>query len=100
MADLTTNWRTCVMDLETHDIACSHWMWNMGSDQSQHSPAGNFLWLTSNFAASLPSMFERERIKMSGIASIESRYEAEVHFGNGRRPVVKQYRPNGGGGVP
>jgi hypothetical protein len=100
MKDLVENWRTCVEDLKTHDITCSHWMWNMGSDQSQHIPAGNFLWITSNFAARLPSMFERQRIKDSGISHVDSRYESEVYWGNGPRPEVKQYRPNGGDGVP
>lgn len=99
MADLVGNWRQCVADLASHDIACSHWMWNM-ADGTQHIPAGNFLWATSNFIATLPSIFLRDRIKVSGIASAESRYEAEVYWGNGPRPNVRQYRPNGGGGVP
>lgn len=97
--DLIVNWRQCVEDLETHDIVCSHWMWNM-ADGTQHIPAGNFIWITSNFAAKLPSIFLRERIKEDGIAALSSRYEAEVYWGNGPRPVVKSYRPNGGGGVP
>lgn len=100
MQDLVVNWRQCVKDLESHDIVCSHWMWNLGSDQSQHIPAGGFLWITSDFAAALPSIYLRERIKVSGIDSLESRYESEVHWGNGPRPNVKSYRPNGGGGVP
>lgn len=100
MEDLVINWKQCVEALNNHDIACSHWMWNMGSDQSQHIPAGNFLWITSDFVASLPSIYKRERIKESGISNADSRYEAEVHWGNGPKPNVKQYRPNGGGGVP
>lgn len=100
MQDLVSGWRQCVQDLETHDIACSHWMWDMGWDKSQHIPAGNFLWVTSNFAAKLPSLYFRERIKQDGIAAVTSRYESEVYWGNGPRPNVKQYRPNGGGGVP
>lgn len=100
MQDLIVNWRQCVSDLKAgHDIACSHWMWNM-ADGTQHIPAGNFLWLTSSFARKLPSIYLRERIKGSGIAALESRYEAEVYWGNGPRPNVKSYRPNGGGGVP
>ena len=99
MQDLVMNWRQCVKDLETHDIACSHWMWNL-ADGTQHIPAGNFLWVTSNFAAKLPSFYLRERIKDDGIAALSSRYEAEVYWGNGPRPNVKSYRPNGGGGVP
>jgi hypothetical protein len=99
MEDVVHNWRTCVEDLKTHDIACSHWMWNM-ADGTQHIPAGNFLWITSDFAAKLPSIYLRERIKTSGIAALESRFESEVFWGNGPRPNVKSYRPNGGGGVP
>lgn len=100
MEDLVSNWRKCVADLEAgHDIACSHWMWNM-ADGTQHIPAGNFLWVTSNFAARLPSIYLRDRIHVSGISSAESRFEAEVYWGNGPRPNVKAYRPDGGGGVP
>lgn len=100
MQDLVANWRACVVDLDAgNDIACSHWMWNM-ADGTQHIPAGNFLWIKSDFARKLPSLWLRERIKTSGIDSVESRYESEVYWGNGPRPTVKQYRPSGGGGVP
>ena len=100
MQDLVMGWRECVAALDAgSDIACSHWMWNM-ADGTQHIPAGNFLWVKSEFAAALPSMFLRDRIKVSGISSLESRYEAEVFWGNGKRPSVYQVRPNGGGGVP
>jgi hypothetical protein len=99
MEDLVLNWRQCVLDLETHDIACSHWGWNL-ADGTQHIPMGNFLWATSNFIAQLPSMFLRDRIKQDGIAALSSRYEAEVFWGNGPRPNVKQYHPNGGNGIP
>lgn len=98
--DLIINWQTAVAALEQgYDIACSHWMWNM-ADGTQHIPAGNFLWIQSAFARKLPSIFLRDRIKGSGIAALESRYEAEVYWGNGPRPNVMQFRPNGGGGVP
>jgi hypothetical protein len=102
MRYVVDNWRQCVSDLENgsgFDIACCHWMWNM-ADGTQHIPAGNFLWVTSDFAAKLPSIFLRERIKTSGIAAVESRYESEVYWGNGPRPNVKQYLPNGGEGCP
>jgi len=99
MKHLVGNWRQCVADLDHHDIVCAHWMWNM-ADGTQHIPAGNFLWITSNFAASLPDINLRDRIKVSGIANVESRYEAEVFWGNGKRPNVKSYLPNGGDGVP
>lgn len=100
MSDLVGEWKTCTADLAAgFDISCSHWMWNM-ADGTQHIPAGNFLWITSDFASKLPSIFLRDRIKVSGINSVESRYESEVYWGNGPRPKVKQFRPNGGGGVP
>ena len=92
MSDLVTNWRQCVADLDTHDIACMVWLWEQGWDKSQHIPAGTFLWVTSDFAAKLPSLYLRERIKQDGIDSITSRYEAEVAWGNGPRPTVKAYR--------
>lgn len=93
-------WKESVAALEAGaDVVCCHWMWNM-ADGTQHIPAGNFLWVNSTFAGSLPPMTERDRIKQSGIAAAESRYEAEVFWGNGRRPAVFQWLPNGGGGVP
>ncbi len=100
MDDLVGGWRNCMADMEAgYDVACSHWLWGM-ADGTQHIPCGNFAWVRSSFAASLPDMHLRERIKQSGIGNVESRYEAEVFWGNGRKPTVKQYRPNGGNGVP
>jgi len=101
MEDLVGGWRNCVAQIEAgYDIACSHWLWNQ-ADGSQHIPAGNFGWFKSSFVARLPSIYLRQRIKDSGIAALESRYEAEVHWGNSlTRPSVHQVRPNGGGGVP
>jgi hypothetical protein len=101
MADLVENWRACVADLEAGaEMVCSHFMRNM-ADGTQHIPAGNFLWTTANFVRTLPSIFMRERIKVSGIDALESRFEAEVYWGNGPRlPMVKEWRPNGGGGCP
>lgn len=100
MTDLADKWRDCVAALDGGaDIVTSHWMWNM-ADGTQHIPAGNFLWIKSDFVAKLPSMMNRDRIKQSGLDALESRYEAEVFWGNGPRPIVHQFRPNGGGGVP
>lgn len=100
MADLVIRWRNCVSELERgHDIVCSHWRWN-AADGTQHIPAGNFLWITSDFAAKLPSIYLRERIKQDGIAALSSRYEAEVVWGNGPRPNVKHFRPYAGSGIP
>jgi hypothetical protein len=100
MDDMVMNWHTCVDVLNGGmDIVCSRWLWNM-ADGSQHIPIGNFLWTRSSFVSQLPSMHLRERIKTSGIADVESRYEAEVFWGNGKRPNVHSMRPQGGGGIP
>jgi hypothetical protein len=100
MSDLVWNWRYCVSELESgYDIVCSHWMWNM-ADGTQHIPAGNFLWITARFAANLPSLFLRSQVKTHGIAAAESRWEAEVKWGNGKIPNVREIRPHGGDGVP
>jgi len=90
--DLIVNWRQCVADLDTHDIVCMHWMWEQGWDKSQHIPAGNWTWITSDFAVKLPSLYLRARIKEDGIDAVTSRFESEVAWGNGPRPTVKAYR--------
>lgn len=99
MQDLVLGWKKCIEELDGHDIVCSHFMWSM-ADGTQHIAAGNFWWATSNFLSKLPSFMIRDRIRVSGIDSVESRFEAEVILGNGPRPTVKSWRPNGGGGVP
>lgn len=92
-----TGWRDCVKALSAGcDSAGCHWMPGQGSDHSQNIWGGNFWWATSNFLLTLPSIFKRERIKLSGIASAESRYEAEVWIGNGPKlPRVKDFHPRG-----
>jgi hypothetical protein len=92
MADLVVNWRQCVADLETHDVACMVWLSEQGWDKSQHYAAGTFFWATSDFLAKLPSIYLRDRIKQDGIGAASSRFEAEVWIGNGPRPTVKAYR--------
>lgn len=90
---LVCEWRQCVDDLAagSEAVGC-HWLTGQGWDKSQHYFAGNYYWSTSDFLATLPSIYERERIKVSGIASAESRYEAEVKIGNGPRlPRIKDY---------
>jgi len=95
MVDLVANWKRCVADLENgNDVATSLWMWNM-CDGTQHIPAGNFLWIKSDFAAKLPSLMLRDRIKHDGIGALSSRHEAECFWGNGPRPYVKSYREHG-----
>lgn len=96
MHDLVLNWRQCIPLLETHDIVCSHWKWNV-ADGTQSIPAGNCLWINSDFAAKLPSLHLRDRIKQDGIGALSARYEAEVYWGNGPRPKVFQFQPAGHG---
>lgn len=92
MHHCVTNWRQCVDDLERYEACGCHWLTGQGHDHSQHYFAGTFFWVRSDFWATIPSIFTRQRIKDSGIASLESRYEAEVIIGNGPRlPRVQNY---------
>lgn len=86
-------WEQCVHDLENgYEAVGCHWMTGQGWDKSQSYFAGNFFWASSDFLARVPSIFLRERIKTSGIASLESRYEAEVWLGNANPlPRVRDY---------
>lgn len=88
---LVSNWRYCVRDLGTYDAVGCHWLTGQGWDHSQHYFAGNCWFARASFLKTLPSIFKRERIKTSGIDSLESRYEAEVWIGNGRMPFIKSY---------
>jgi hypothetical protein len=86
------HWRQCVKDLEGYDAAGAHWLTGQGWDRSQHYFAGTFFWVRASFFRTIPSLTTRQRIKDSGLDSLESRYEAEVHLGNGPRlPIVKNY---------
>lgn len=93
MRNLVINWARCVNDLEFgYDSVGCHWFQGRGVDLSQNYWAGNFWWAKGSFLWTLPSIMERARIKMSGIRSLESRYEAEVWIGNGKTlPSVKDY---------
>jgi hypothetical protein len=94
---LIYGWERCVKDLDRgfEAVGC-HWLTGQGHDKSQHYFAGNFWWAKSEFLATLPSIYKRERIKTSGIAAAESRYEAEVYIGNGPRlPVIRDYATHG-----
>lgn len=98
---LVQNWRNCVADLESgyESVGC-HFMRGM-CDGTQNIWAGNFWWAQASYLRILPSIYRRERIKVSGIAAAESRYEAEVWIGNGPRlPTTKEYLPRGGEGCP
>jgi len=95
MRHCVTNWRQCVKDLDSgfESVGC-HWLTNMGSDRSQNYWAGTIYWVKSDFLRTIPSIYTRQRIKMSGIDSLESRYEAEAFIGTGPRlPLVKDYHP-------
>lgn len=93
MHDLVVNWRRCVADLDSgYDVVCSTFMWGMVGGV-QNIAAGNFWWAKSDFLALLPSIAQTARVKESGIAALESRYEAEVWIGNGPAPKVRSYRP-------
>lgn len=79
MYHLVWNWRKCVSDLKDVESVGCHWM----KYESQNYWGGNFWWAKASFLKTLPSILSRERIRMSGVASLESRYEAEVWIGNG-----------------
>lgn len=92
MKNVITEWWRCIQDLDAgfESVGC-HWMTNQ-ADGSQNIWAGNFWWAKSEFLRTLPSMTRRDRIKQSGIKSIESRYESEVWIGYGPRlPRIKDY---------
>lgn len=92
-----TNWRRCVDDLDAgfEAVGC-HWMVPPATPPGQHIFAGTYFWAKASYLLTLPSIMERDRIKVSGIDSLESRYEAEVWIGNGPRlPKIKDYHgPN------
>ena len=86
-------WRRCVQDLAVFEAVGCHWMTGM-ADGTQHYFAGTFFWARASYLRTLPSIYQRERIKLSGIGSPESRYEAEVWIGNGPRlPSIRDYHP-------
>jgi hypothetical protein len=90
------NWRQCVQDLLSHEAVGCHWLTGQGWDRSQSFFAGTFFWTRASFFRTIPSLTTRQRIKDSGIDAAESRFEAEVHLGNGPRlPVVKNYYDGG-----
>lgn len=93
MRHCISNWRTCVADLDKgYEAVGCHWMEPPATPPGQFIFAGTFFWARASFLLTLPSIMERERIKLSGIDSLDSRYEAEVWLGNGPRvPRVKDY---------
>jgi len=97
MKNAVKNWRTCVNDLDAgFESVGSHWMTGDQTPPGQSIWAGNFWWAKASFLVTLPSIMLRDRITLSGIDSIESRYESEVWIGNGPRlPKVKDYHGPG-----
>lgn len=92
MSRLIWSWKQCVEDLEICDSVGVHWLTPPRTPPGQYIWAGNFWWAKAAFLATLPRMVTRQRIRMSGIGSPESRYEAETWIGNGPRiPVVMDY---------
>jgi hypothetical protein len=87
------------MESGAESVGC-HWLTGKSADHNQNLWGGNFFWAKASFLRTLPSIYERGIIKVSGIKSIESRYEAEVWIGNGARlPIVKDYHPDDAYGV-
>lgn len=88
-----TNWRQCVQDLDLgYEAVGCHWMTPPATPEGQNIFAGTFWWAKASYLLTLPSIMERERIKVSGMDALESRYESEVWIGNGPRlPKVKDY---------
>ena len=95
MQDTVLAWQHCVGFLQSGtELVCSRFMTGM-VDGTQNIVPGNFWWARSSFLATLPSIRNRARIKISGIGAPESRWEAEVWVGNGPRlPSVIQFRPH------
>jgi len=93
---LVERWQVARADLEAGAEAVgANWMQGQ-CDGTQNYFAGNFFAARSDYLRILPSIYARERIKISGIGSVESRFEAEVWLGNGPRlPKVKTYSPGG-----
>lgn len=84
MRHCVTNWRNCVAALdEWCDVAGVHYMEPPATPPGQRIMAGNFWWSKASYLMTLPSIMDRDRIKLSGIDSLESRYESEVWIGNG-----------------
>jgi hypothetical protein len=96
LRNCVTNWRQCVADLEAgYESVGSHWMTGKKTPPGQSIWAGNFWWSKSDFLRTLPSILDRDRIKISGLKSVDSRYESEVWIGNGPRlPRIKDYHPD------
>jgi hypothetical protein len=97
MKNAIKNWKTCISDLDSgYEAVGSHWMAPPQTPVGQRMFAGTFFWAKASFLATLPAIESTARVKLSGIDSLDSRYEAEVWMGNGPRiPIIKDYHgPN------
>lgn len=91
------NWEICIDSLRMGaDMAGCHWKTEQ-VDGTQNLWGGNCLWSKSEYLSTLPPIENNPRIPlMGGIDAFQSRYEAEVIFGSGRkRPKVVDYHPSG-----
>jgi len=80
MRHCISNWQNCVALLDSgYDAVGAHWM------PPHRIFGGNFWWATSDYLATVEHLSERDRVKVSGIAALASRYEAEVWIGHGKR---------------
>lgn len=95
MHHLVKNWRNCVQDLQRgFDSVGTHWMCGDETPPGQSIWAGNIFWATGKFLLTLPSVMERDRIKAFGLDDVGSRYEAEIHIGNGPKlPKIYDWCP-------
>lgn len=96
MHHVVNEWARCVGDLDGGFDTCGcHWI--RGLVPGQNLWGGNFWWATSAFLQTLPSIMNCARIKtgQSKLDDLETRYEAEVWIGNGKRmPVTRDYHSN------
>jgi hypothetical protein len=95
MHHLITEWACCVSELHHGFESCGcHWIPN--ALPGQNIWGGNFWWATSDFLRTVPSIMSCSRIRtgQSQLDDLETRYEAEVWIGKGKRlPVVRDYHP-------
>lgn len=96
-------WRSCVDALDKgYDAAGAHYLSPPLTPVDQRIFAGNFFWARSRYLATLTPLLERERLRLSGVDPLESRFEAEVYVGNSARPPrIMDFHPKiTGNGFP
>lgn len=93
MKHLVSNWYQCVKDLEAvyESVGC-HWMEPPQTPDGQCIWAGTFWWAKASFLKTLPSIMERDSIRINGLDALEGRYESEVYLCNGPKlPIIRDY---------